>query len=76
MTIQKQAIAKIQQLPEPLVREVDDFINFIMFKQDQRRWQLWRHFYETLELTESEFSDYLTHLETYEERLARGEIQW
>jgi hypothetical protein len=33
-------------------------------------------FNEALDLSESDFSDYLTNLESYEERLARGEIQW
>ena len=73
-----QTINKIQQLPipTPLVKEVSDFIDFILVKQDHKRWQQWTHFYETLDLSESDFSDYLTNLESYEERLARGEIQW
>ncbi len=29
-----------------------------------------------MSLGESNFSDYLVNLEDYEERLARGEIQW
>jgi hypothetical protein len=71
-----QTINKIQQLPEPLVKEISDFVDFILVKQDQKRWQQWNHFHETLDLSESDFSDYLTNLETYEERLARGDIQW
>jgi hypothetical protein len=71
-----QTINKIQQLPKPLVKEVSDFVDFIFVRQDHKRWEQWNHFYETLDLGESDFSDYLTNLETYEERLARGEIQW
>ncbi len=71
-----QTINKIQQLPESLIKEVNDFIDFIEVRQDHKRWQQWNHFYETLDLGESDFSDYLANLETYEERLARGEIQW
>ncbi len=71
-----QTINKIQQLPKPLIKEVNDFIDFIVVRQDHKRWQQWNHFYETLDLSESDFSDYLTNLETYEECLARGEIQW
>jgi len=71
-----QTISKIQQLPEPLIAEVNDFIDFMFIRQDQKRWQQWNHFYENLNLSESDFSDYLANLETYEERLARGEIQW
>ena len=69
-------IAKIQQLPEPLVQEVSDFIDFLVMKNDQTRWQLWTHFTETLEVGEADFADYLSNLEEYEDRLARGEIQW
>jgi hypothetical protein len=36
----------------------------------------WNQFTETSELSEAGFSDYLPNLEDYENRLARGEIQW
>ena len=45
-------------------------------KRDSNRAALWAQFTEVMELTESGFSDYLPNLEDYEERLARGEIQW
>ncbi len=76
MTVHEQTIAKIRQLPEPLVQEVSDFIDFLLVKHDNRRWRLWTHLSESLSLSESDFSDYLVNLETYEDRLARGEIQW
>jgi Protein of unknown function (DUF2281) len=76
MTVHERTIAKIQQLPESLAQEVSDFIDFLLVKQDSQRWQLWTLFNETLGLPESDFSDYLASLETYEDRLARGEIQW
>lgn len=57
-------ITKIQQLPESLVQEVGDFIDFLMMKHNRVRWQLWIY-----------FADYLSNLEDYEERLARGEIR-
>lgn len=66
MTVHDQTIAKIRQLPESLVQEVNDFVEFLLMK----------HKRELLEIAESDFSDYLTNLEDYEERLARGEIQW
>ena len=34
------------------------------------------NFNETLALAEADFGDYLQNLEAYEERLARGDIQW
>ncbi len=76
MTMHDVTTAKIQQLPEPLVQEVSDFIDFLLMKHDRARWQLWLHFAEALEMAESDFADYLANLEDYEERLARGDIQW
>lgn len=32
MTIRETAIAKLQQLPEPLLQEINDFIDFIIHK--------------------------------------------
>jgi hypothetical protein len=69
-------ISKIDQLPESLVQEVSDFVDFLLMRQDSARWQQWNQFTETLTLSEADFSDYLTNLEEYEDRLARGEIQW
>jgi hypothetical protein len=76
MTVLERTIAKIQQLPASLAQEVSEFIDFFLVKQDSQRWQLWTPFNETLGLPESDFFDYLVSLETYEDRLARGEIQW
>ncbi len=76
MTIHDLTIAKIQQLPEPLAQEVSDFIDFLLVKQDPMQWERWSYFREAFGLTELGLSDYLQDLETYEERLARGEIRW
>lgn len=76
MTVYDVTIAKVQQLPELLTQEVNDFIDFLLMRHDSTRWQLWTHFSEALEIAESDFSDYLLNLEDYENRLARGEIQW
>ncbi|HEX3033958.1 MAG TPA: DUF2281 domain-containing protein [Thermodesulfobacteriota bacterium] len=75
MTIHDVTIAKIRQLPESLVQEVNDFVDFLLMKRDNTRWQLWTQFTEGLEIAESDFSEYLTNLEDYENRLARGEIK-
>jgi hypothetical protein len=53
-------VVKLQKLPEPLIQEVNDFIDFLLTRRE----------------VESDFSDYLSNLENYEDRLARGEIQW
>ncbi len=76
MTVHEETIAKIRQLPEPLVQQVNDFIEFLLVRSDSRRAALWMQFNEALEIAESDFADYLLNLEDYEERLARGEIQW
>ena len=76
MTIHQETIAKIRELPEPLIQEVSDFIDFLQMKQDDTRYQLWMLFKEVLETTESDFGDYLSNLRAYEDRLARGEIKW
>lgn len=76
MTVHDMTVSKIDQLPESLVQEVSDFVDFLLMRQDSVRWQQWNHFTETLTLSEADFSDYLSNLEEYEDRLARGEIQW
>jgi Protein of unknown function (DUF2281) len=76
MAIHDATIAKVRQLPEPLVQEVNDFVDFLLVKRDSARWQLWTQFNEALEVAESDLSDYLANLEAYEDCLARGEIQW
>ena len=76
MNVREETIAKINQLPEELVREVNEFVSFLLRKPDGDRRQLWVQFTEGRELAESDFSDYLSNLQDYEERLASGEIQW
>lgn len=76
MSARESAIARLEQLPEPLAQEVSDFIDFLLTKRDKARWELWNYFNEALDSSESDFSDYLSNLEEYEERLARGEIRW
>jgi hypothetical protein len=76
VTVHDVTIAKIKQLPESLAQEVNDFVDFLLMRRDSARWQLWTHFTEVLEIAESDFTDYLSNLEDYENRLARGEIQW
>ena len=76
MSVYDMTITKVLQLPESFVQEVNDFIDFLLMRQDTTRWQLWNQFTATLELSEIGLSDYLSNLEDYESRLARGEIQW
>jgi hypothetical protein len=75
MTVHDKTIGKIRQLPESLVQEVSDFIDFLVWKHSTKDSSLWLDT-ESIELVESDFSDYLSNLEDYENRLARGEIKW
>jgi hypothetical protein len=68
--------AQVHQLPEPLVREIDDYVNFLLIRSNTTLWQMWLQFTEALNIAESDMPDYLPNLEDYENRLARGEIQW
>ncbi|HLP89233.1 MAG TPA: hypothetical protein VK184_11670 [Nostocaceae cyanobacterium] len=61
MNLQEETIAKIRQMPECLVKEVNNFIDFLMMKHKNNN---------------SDLSEYLSNLEDYEKRLARGEIKW
>jgi hypothetical protein len=63
MSVHEETIAKIRQLPEPLVQEVNDFVEFLLMRRDSTRAALWAQFTEAMELSESDFSDYLPNLE-------------
>ena len=76
MTVYEETVNKIHKMPESLVEEVNDFVNFLLMKHNNTRWQLFNQFYEGFGMAESGFSDYLSNLEDYENRLMRGEIQW
>lgn len=76
MSIKDAIMDKIQQLPDSFAEEVSDFIDFLLMKRDSTRWQLWQQFADSLEIAESDFSDYLSNLEDYEDRLAHGEVKW
>lgn len=76
MIVYEATIAKIRQLPESLIGEVDHFVDFLQVRRDDARWQLWNQFAEAVGLADSDFCDYLSNLEDYEDRLARGEIRW
>ncbi len=76
MNIHEQTIQKINELPESLIQEVNDFIDFIMIKNKTENKQLQISLNESLEIAESDCSDYLINLENYEEKLAKGEIKW
>ncbi|MBD2628050.1 DUF2281 domain-containing protein [Trichormus variabilis] len=62
MNIQDKTIAQIRQMPDALIQEVSDFIDFLIMKHGGNNWELWLQFSESLDLAESDFSDYLSNL--------------
>jgi hypothetical protein len=75
MNIQTQTISKIGQMPEALIREVNDYIDFLLWR-DRHNQLTNMTSLDSTEMVESDFSDYLSNLEEYETRLANGEIKW
>jgi len=69
-------ISKLQQIPEPLVDQVNNFIDTLLQKHNSEPEQHSAFSAERVELVNSGCSDYLSNLEDYEERLSCGEIQW
>jgi len=59
-----------------LQQAVVDFIDFLQMRENLVEWQLWQHFKQSMELSESDMTDYLKNLEDYEEQLTRGAIKW
>jgi hypothetical protein len=76
MNLYEETTAKIQQLPEALVQEVKDFVEFLLLKNQEDKWRLWEEFTESQETAVSDFADYLPKLEEYENLLAEGKVQW
>jgi hypothetical protein len=75
MNIQTQTISKIGQMPEALIQEVNDYIDFLLWR-DRHNQLTSITSLDSTEMVESDFSDYLSNLEGYETRLANGEIKW
>jgi hypothetical protein len=75
MNIQTQTISKIGQMPEALIREVNDYIDFLLWRDRHNQFTNMTSL-DSTEMVESDFSDYLSNLEDYETRLANGEIKW
>lgn len=76
MTVRDRAIAKINNLPDSLIEEVNNFIDYLQWKHEAKEASSWLKSEESQKIAESDFSSYLSNLEDYENRLARGEIQW
>lgn len=76
MLVKEQIIEKVQILPENILREVDDFIDFLEIKRKKGEDQ-WTWLSKGVDkIEESDFKDYLDGLTNYEDMLAREEIKW
>jgi len=76
MTVYDKTVNKIRALPEPLLNEVNDFVDFLLQKKDYKNIQVQKDIIESLDTAKSGFSDYLQNLEEYETKLVNGEIKW
>lgn len=76
MLVKERVIEKLQILPEDIVRELDDFIDFLKIKRkkDEEQWSWLSRGVDKIE--ECDFKDYLDGLTSYEDMLAKGEIRW
>jgi hypothetical protein len=75
MNIQTQTISKIGQMPDSLVWEVNNYIDFLLWRDRHNR-SISMISIDSIERVESNFTDYLSNLEEYENRLANGKIKW
>jgi hypothetical protein len=75
MNIQMQTISKIEQMPDALVKQVNDYIDFLLWRNRHNQLTSLASL-DSTEIVESDFADYLSNLEEYETRLANGEIKW
>lgn len=76
MTTLDATIAQIRTLPEPLAREVSDYVDFLVTRHSAARWEAWQGFDEGMQLADRGIDHYLADLVSYEGQLERGEIVW
>ncbi|MDI6736382.1 MAG: hypothetical protein QME42_09380 [bacterium] len=76
MLVKEHIIEKVHVLPDNILREVDDFIDFLEIKRkkEENQWGWLSGGIDKIE--ESDFKDYLDGLTSYEDMLAKGEVRW
>lgn len=60
MTVHDKTIAKIYNLPDSLVEEVNDFIDYLVWKHSAKDSSSWLQSEECQKIAESDFSNYLS----------------
>jgi len=76
MSVQETTISKIQQMPDSLVKEVQDYIDFLLMRHHSGQWEMWQQFTEGTQIAEEGMAHYLPELEEYETQLEKGLIKW
>lgn len=74
MSSKELVIEKIQRLPEGALKEVNDFIDFLLTKIQSQK-EPWEWLSSSPRI-EEDFNDYLKGLLSYENMLASGKIKW
>ena len=72
MLSKKEALKRIETMPDEMFKEVCDFIEFLGTK---RKFENWNWLDANVEKIE-DFKDYFNGLESYENMLSKGEITW
>ena len=74
MNLYQETTIKLQSLPENLLNEVNDYVDFLLMRNKEKHENKTPSNSE--HLTESGMNDYLNNLEEYEELLSQGKIKW
>ncbi len=76
MLTKEGVIEKVKTLPENILEEVNDFIDFLKIQRERKK-DMWEWLKKNQEkIGESDFGDYLEGLTSYEDMLAKGRIKW
>ena len=61
MNIREKIILQIQNMPDELVEQVNDFMDYLLIKHSDNNWELWLEFKESVDMDEYDFYDCLSH---------------
>lgn len=78
MLTKERIIEKVRALPESVLKEVNDFIDFLEIKRKkgENEWAWLARDTDKIKIEESDFKGYLDELKSYEDMLAKGKIKW
>lgn len=76
MLTKERVIEKVRALPENILKEVNDFIDFLEIKRKKGKNEWTWLARDTDKIEESDFKSYSDELRSYEDMLAKGKIKW